>query len=1143
MAKITAKKRILIASILVGILVLGAIVSIVLVLAAQNQRITTNVSIKYVVDGVGAKVSASYAMIPMSEEIIPSRVAMKDGGESEQIEFEVKEQTTSKVIAPKNDLVLDPENQRIVFEYAFTNTSSAPFTVGLTYEDKVSENMIETFRVSNRRLDDSELRVNFSEETLNSQAVIEENKTLYIYASVQVQDENIGAIFEADFVWSLLKADTINVKLNHNGGSSSASSIKAIADANMPIIGTLPTLSGKTFGGYYVGETQYINSVGTGVRVCDLEDGATLTAKWTEEKIVIDNGTLTKLTSLGEDETEIVIPETITYIAEGAFDNASNLETLTFGDATAAYADSTNKLTIGKRVFEGCTNITKVYLNTSNINDLSETTEAFYKSGREGSGIELIVGKNVKKIPHYFMFTQGVVYYDGVTPTYLDVYPNLTKITFEEDSILKTIGIRAFEHCWGLKEVEIPASVTRLYHHCFYWNELENVTFAQNSRIKVIEKSSFSGCGTITSIKIPESLEELHRAAFIRCDQLVNVEFENDCPNLKVMESQIFESCKALEEIKLPDSLTKLDEFIFNHCENLNKVILPKNLKSIHQNLFINCPNLKTIEIPNTVTEIQVNAFRYCTALESITIPENVKVIDRYAFNGCTSLKSITLPKGLEKLGSYVFSESGLETLTLPSSLTVIPDRMCHTCTSLTTVVIPTTITEIGQAAFYSCASANYYYEGSRSEWDNITIYYANENQKYNTIRVANMYHFSPNGSPSEVGNTFTYNSSNEIEIVFNSYTISSDTINGGYSIKPSKTEGITETLVLPSEYSGTSGVKQVTAISSSAFKDNTTIKNIILPKNIAFIGENAFSGCTNLQYNTYGNATYLGTLNNDYAAFIKMTDTTLEAIEINQKTRVIYDDALRNSKLKTIIIPASVMQLGKTVFSNCKQLTEIIFEENSKLNSIGQYVFSTCTGLSEIKLPSSLKDIKSYAFNGCNGLEYLLIPASVTNISAKIFNALTNPSFIAFCQAKSQPAGWATNWNYVNDSTNATIIWDFDDDDVIFETLIETDVNEDYEGTANVIIISESVKVIRECCLDNENIKAVIFENKNDWKVYYWHTQESQQWARICELTVDELNNPTQNAERFRAYDFDTGWNDLVILCCDYSEISDENV
>ena len=102
MAKITAKKRILIASILVGILVLGAIVSIVLVLAAQNQRITTNVSIKYVVDGVGAKVSASYAMIPMSEEIIPSRVEMKDGGESEQIEFEVKEQTTSKVIAPED---------------------------------------------------------------------------------------------------------------------------------------------------------------------------------------------------------------------------------------------------------------------------------------------------------------------------------------------------------------------------------------------------------------------------------------------------------------------------------------------------------------------------------------------------------------------------------------------------------------------------------------------------------------------------------------------------------------------------------------------------------------------------------------------------------------------------------------------------------------------------------------------------------------------------------------------------------------------------------------------------------------------------------------------------------------------------------
>ena len=46
--KISSSKKILIASLLVGVLVLGAIVSLVLILAAPQQNVRTSVNVSYI---------------------------------------------------------------------------------------------------------------------------------------------------------------------------------------------------------------------------------------------------------------------------------------------------------------------------------------------------------------------------------------------------------------------------------------------------------------------------------------------------------------------------------------------------------------------------------------------------------------------------------------------------------------------------------------------------------------------------------------------------------------------------------------------------------------------------------------------------------------------------------------------------------------------------------------------------------------------------------------------------------------------------------------------------------------------------------------------------------------------------------------
>jgi hypothetical protein len=60
-------------------------------------------------------------------------------------------------------------------------------------------------------------------------------------------------------------------------------------------------------------------------------------------------------------------------------------------------------------------------------------------------------------------------------------------------------------------------------------------------------------------------------------------------------------------------------------------------------------------------------------------------------------------------------------------------------------------------------------------------------------------------------------------------------------------------------------------------------------------------------------------------------------------------------SVLKSIIIPKSVEVLCKECFSNCKSLTSITFESDSRLQRIEERAFAG-TGLKSIIVPSSVE-------------------------------------------------------------------------------------------------------------------------------------------------------------------------------------------
>lgn len=90
---------------------------------------------------------------------------------------------------------------------------------------------------------------------------------------------------------------------------------------------------------------------------------------------------------------------------------------------------------------------------------------------------------------------------------------------------------------------------------------------------------------------------------------------------------------------------------------------------------------------------------------------------------------------------------------------------------------------------------------------------------------------------------------------------------------------------------------------------------------------------------------------------------------------------------LQSIKIPSSVKSFNSYgTFNCCKQLTTVIFEEGSKLNSIGPSMFYGCEALESFDIPDSVTYIGDSAFSVCPALTSLEIPNGVTEIGYYAF-------------------------------------------------------------------------------------------------------------------------------------------------------------
>ena len=191
------------------------------------------------------------------------------------------------------------------------------------------------------------------------------------------------------------------------------------------------------------------------------------------------------------------------------------------------------------------------------------------------------------------------------------------------------------------------------------------------------------------------------------------------------------------------------------------------------------------------------------------------------------------------------------------------------------------------------------------------------------------------------------------------------------------------------------------TAVLAKALYNCSAVTDITVPDSVKFIGYQAFDGTT--WYNNLPDGpNYVGKI------LLTCKNSVLPDgmdFKVKSGTVSIADYAFfRNNLITSLTIPESVEHIGGHAFQRCESLSEVIFEDNSRLTEIGDYGFASCYSLNSVELPSGVDTLNYAVFSGA-ALESFTITESIKVIcaSALASTALTEISIPAHVRVEGK--------------------------------------------------------------------------------------------------------------------------------------------
>lgn len=182
----------------------------------------------------------------------------------------------------------------------------------------------------------------------------------------------------------------------------------------------------------------------------------------------------------------------------------------------------------------------------------------------------------------------------------------------------------------------------------------------------------------------------------------------------------------SLDVFQIPDGVQEIGEFSFARS-SVTEVVIPQGTKTIAFGAFYHCNSLEQIEIPSSVTQIEPKAFEYTPWLQNffdtsandflvvgdgillaykgqeavVAIPEEVKTIAPYVFEKHQEIEKVIFHNGVKRIGEGAMKGcTSLKEVEGLNGVTQIDDLAFAQCNQLS-MELPVSLKTIGLGAFY----------------------------------------------------------------------------------------------------------------------------------------------------------------------------------------------------------------------------------------------------------------------------------------------------------------------------------------------------------------------------------------------------------------------------------------------------------
>ena len=396
----------------------------------------------------------------------------------------------------------------------------------------------------------------------------------------------------------------------------------------------------------------------------------------------------------------------------------------------------------------------------------------------------------------------------------------------------------------------------------------------------------------VTSVVLPDGLEDIGSGIVTYSEDFEFNEYEN---GLYIGSSEN----PYLSLAKLAD--TTVNEFhvhpdceflmhgCFENCESLTDLYFGEHIRQI-ANVFLadiyTWPSL----VPLCFHLTSLTA--YCAIdMARFYIPRPIS----YFVDG-VHLEELVIPEGITRIGDNAFYYGDFSSVILPEGLREVGYQSFSRCENLTHVQFPSTLERLDTLSF-----------------------------AYNALESLDL----PSSLKVIPFGAFQYNNLTSLCL-------------------PEGIEVIEGSAFSTNHLTSVEFPESLREIGRCAFEFNDTFDKIVLPSNLKFFNSDTFSR-SEVTYNQWGDAYYLGTASNPYEVLVSFNFGT-------------WGDTLLESDITSVSLHPDCKHLASTAFE-MSSIEEV--ELNEGLKSIGWAAFLRCENLRKINIPSSVTYFGDAIFQG----------------------------------------------------------------------------------------------------------------------------------------------------------------------------------